>query len=196
MGNSNYSALPLTSTAIELQSAQPPPPPKSGASAKLTKQDSFLGEVEDDDAATPGEHDELPLIGDDGPAGPPEGSGVSGAVFNLATSIIGAGIMALPATMKVLGLLPGLVMIVLAAFLTDASVELLMRFSRVVGAPSYGAVMGDAFGWWGRRLLQVCVVVNNVGVMIVYMIIIGKIISAMLSRCYLFSLVLVCLCTG
>jgi sodium-coupled neutral amino acid transporter 2 len=113
------------------------------------------------------------------------GASFPGAVFNLSTTIVGAGIMALPATMKVLGLVPGLVMIVLAAFLTDASIELLMRFSRVVGAPSYGAVMGDAFGWWGRRLLQVCVVVNNVGVMIVYMIIIGKIFLATALLCFI-----------
>lgn len=133
--------------------------------------------------------------GEDGGGGDDEaafhefnGASFAGAVFNLSTTIVGAGIMALPATMKVLGLVPGLVMIVLAAFLTDASIELLMRFSRVVGAPSYSAVMGDAFGWWGRRLLQVCVVVNNVGVMIVYMIIIGKNLSAMLSRCYLFNM--------
>lgn len=122
--------------------------------------------------------------GEDGGGGDDEaafhefnGASFAGAVFNLSTTIVGAGIMALPATMKVLGLVPGLVMIVLAAFLTDASIELLMRFSRVVGAPSYSAVMGDAFGWWGRRLLQVCVVVNNVGVMIVYMIIIGDVLS-------------------
>jgi sodium-coupled neutral amino acid transporter 2 len=102
------------------------------------------------------------------------GGEFAGAVFNLSTTIVGAGIMALPATMKVLGLAPGLVAILLAALLTDASIELLVRSSRAAGAPSYGAVMGDAFGWWGRRLLQVCVVVNNIGVMIVYMIIIGK----------------------
>ena len=101
------------------------------------------------------------------------GASFPGAVFNLSTTIVGAGIVALPATMKVLGLVPGLVMIVLVAFLTDASIELLMRFSRVAGAPSYGAVMGDAFGLGGRRLLQVCVVVKTVGIMIVYMIIIG-----------------------
>ncbi|GJN29022.1 hypothetical protein PR202_gb17207 [Eleusine coracana subsp. coracana] len=105
------------------------------------------------------------------------GASFPGAVFNLSTTIVGAGIMALPATMKVLGLVPGLVMIVLAALLTDASIELLVRFSGVVGARSYGGVMGDAFGWWGRRLLQVCVVINNVGVMIVYMIIIGDSLS-------------------
>ncbi|KAL6607020.1 hypothetical protein ACP70R_042673 [Stipagrostis hirtigluma subsp. patula] len=105
------------------------------------------------------------------------GASFAGAVFNLSTTIVGAGIMALPATMKVLGLVPGLVMIVLAALLTDASIELLVRFSRAVGARSYGAAMGEAFGWWGRRLLQVCVVINNVGVMIVYMIIIGDVLS-------------------
>jgi solute carrier family 38 (sodium-coupled neutral amino acid transporter), member 2 len=101
----------------------------------------------------------------------------AGAVFNLSTTIVGAGIMALPATMKVLGLVPGLVMIVLAALLTEASIELLVRFSRAGGATSYGAVMGDAFGKLGRGLLQACVVVNNVGIMVVYMIIIGKPIS-------------------
>lgn len=33
--------------------------------------------------------------------------------------------------------------------------------------------MGDAFGKYGRILLQICVLVNNIGVLIVYMIIIG-----------------------
>jgi solute carrier family 38 (sodium-coupled neutral amino acid transporter), member 2 len=95
-------------------------------------------------------------------------------VFNLSTTIAGADIMALPATMKVLGLVPGLVMIVLAALLTEASNELLVRFGRTGGATSYGAVMGDAFGKLGKGLLQACVVVNNIGVMVVYMIIIAK----------------------
>ncbi|CAM0914151.1 unnamed protein product [Alopecurus aequalis] len=110
-----------------------------------------------------------------------DGASFPGAVFNLSTTIVGAGIMALPATMKVLGLVPGLAMILLAAFLTDASIDLLMRFSRAAGAPSYGAVMGHAFGCGGRRLLQLCVVVNNVGVMIVYMIIIGDVLSGTTS---------------
>ncbi|CAA7047476.1 unnamed protein product [Microthlaspi erraticum] len=56
------------------------------------------------------------------------GASFSGAVFNLATTIIGAGIMALPATMKILGLVLGITMIVVMAFLTDASIEFLLRF--------------------------------------------------------------------
>ncbi|XP_073010403.1 amino acid transporter AVT6A-like [Typha latifolia] len=106
-----------------------------------------------------------------------DGASFAGAVFNLSTTIVGAGIMALPATMKVLGLIPGILMIIFGAFLTESSIEMLIRFSRVGNAISYGEVMGDTFGKIGKILLQACVVVNNVGVMIVYMIIIGDVLS-------------------
>lgn len=110
---------------------------------------------------------------DDGGFDEFNGASFTGAVFNLSTTIVGAGIMALPATMKVLGLVPGITMIILMAFLTEASIELLLRFSRAGKSVSYGGVMDDAFGKYGRMLLQICVLVNNIGVLIVYMIIIG-----------------------
>ncbi|KAK4381517.1 Amino acid transporter AVT6A [Sesamum angolense] len=105
------------------------------------------------------------------------GASFIGAVFNLSTTIIGAGIMALPATMKVLGLGLGIALIVFVAVLTEFSVGLLLRFSKAGGSASYAGVMGDAFGDVGRRILQVCVVINNIGVLIVYMIIIGDVLS-------------------
>ncbi|EMS65610.1 hypothetical protein TRIUR3_21701 [Triticum urartu] len=43
--------------------------------------------------------------------------------------------------------------------------------------------MGDAFGALGRGLLQLCVVVNNIGVMVVYMIIIGTYSTTMSLHC-------------
>lgn len=101
------------------------------------------------------------------------GASYTGAVFNLSTTIIGAGIMALPATMKVLGLALGIAAIVFVAGLTEYSIQILLRFSKAGGAASYGGVMGDAFGSLGKKVLQLCVVINNVGVLIVYMIIIG-----------------------
>ncbi|KAJ8775069.1 hypothetical protein K2173_020073 [Erythroxylum novogranatense] len=106
-----------------------------------------------------------------------DGASFSGAVFNLATTIVGAGIMALPATMKVLGLVLGIALIIFMAFLAEASIELLLRFSRAGKCASYGGLMGDAFGKYGRILLQVAVLVNNIGVLIVYMIIIGDVLS-------------------
>ncbi|KAL4379946.1 hypothetical protein GQ457_02G006110 [Hibiscus cannabinus] len=105
------------------------------------------------------------------------GASFTGAVFNLSTTIVGAGIMALPATMKVLGLVLGIAMIIFMAFLTDASIEFLLRFSRAGKNTSYGGLMGDAFGKYGRIFLQTCVLVNNIGVLIVYMIIIGDVLS-------------------
>ncbi|RAL40815.1 unnamed protein product [Cuscuta campestris] len=105
------------------------------------------------------------------------GASFSGAVFNLSTTIVGAGIMALPATMKVLGLLLGIAVIIIMAFLTEASIEFLIRFSRTAKSTSYGAVMGDTFGKYGKMMLQICVMVNNIGVLVVYMIIIGDVLS-------------------
>ncbi|KAM0958495.1 hypothetical protein ACFX2I_023731 [Malus domestica] len=105
------------------------------------------------------------------------GASFTGAVFNLSTTIVGAGIMALPATMKVLGLVLGISMIIFMAFLTEASIELILRFSRAGKSASYGGLMGDAFGKYGKILLQVSVLVNNLGVLIVYMIIIGDVLS-------------------
>ncbi|XP_059645663.1 amino acid transporter AVT6A-like [Cornus florida] len=109
------------------------------------------------------------------------GASFTGAVFNLSTTIVGAGIMALPATMKVLGLVLGIAMIIFMAFLTEASIDLLLRSSRAGKSVSYGGVMGDAFGKYGRILLQICVLINNIGVLIVYMIIIGDVLSGTTS---------------
>ncbi|KAK4751462.1 hypothetical protein SAY87_004944 [Trapa incisa] len=99
------------------------------------------------------------------------------AVFNLSTTIIGAGIMALPATLKQLGLIPGLIMIVLGAILTSFSIETILKFSRASKSATYSGLAADAFGVSGKNLLQVCVVLNNLGLLVVYMIIIGDVLS-------------------
>lgn len=85
--------------------------------------------------------------------------------------------MALPAALKQLGLVPGLIMIVLAALLTQSSIDLILKFGRASKSASYSGVVGDAFGGAGRTLLQVCIVINNLGILIVYMIIIGDVLS-------------------
>ncbi|CAJ1972774.1 unnamed protein product [Sphenostylis stenocarpa] len=106
-----------------------------------------------------------------------DGSSFSGAVFNLSTTIAGAGIMALPAAIKQLGLIPGLVMIVLCAMLTESSVAMLVRFTRASKSSTYSGVVRDAFGGLGRNLLFLCIIVNNAGILVVYMVIIGDVFS-------------------
>ncbi|WOL17185.1 hypothetical protein Cni_G25974 [Canna indica] len=112
------------------------------------------------------------------------GASFAGAVFNLSTTIVGAGIMSLPATMKVMGLVPGILLIIFFAFFTETSIDMLIRFSRAGNTVSYGGLMGDAFGKIGKMLIQLCIMVNNVGVLIVYMIIIGDVVSGTSSSGY------------
>nr|CAB3494646.1 unnamed protein product [Digitaria exilis] len=100
---------------------------------------------------------------------------VSGAVFNVSTSIVGAGIMSIPAAMRVLGVIP-CVLIAAVAALANSSVEFLLRYTRCSGG-SYAGVMGDAFGRAGAVVLNVCVAFTTMGTLIVYLIIIGDVMS-------------------
>ncbi|KAG8377438.1 hypothetical protein BUALT_Bualt08G0032900 [Buddleja alternifolia] len=110
------------------------------------------------------------------------GASFSGAVFNLSTTVVGAGIMALPATLKQLGAIPGLITIVLAGMLTEKSIEMVLRFSKASKTGSYSGLAGEAFSGAGRNLLQLCIVINNLGMLVVYMIIIGDVLSETWSQ--------------
>ncbi|XP_028778811.1 amino acid transporter AVT6C-like [Neltuma alba] len=102
---------------------------------------------------------------------------VSGAVFNVATSIIGAGIMSIPATLKVLGVIPAFVMILVIGLLAEVSVDFLMRFSHSGNTTTYAGVMREAFGPAGAFAAQICVMITNLGCLIMYLIIIGDVLS-------------------
>lgn len=117
---------------------------------------------------------EIPLLPEYKAAEEKKGASVSGAVFIVSTSIIGAGIMSIPATLKVLGVIPAFVLIVLIAWLADISVEFLMRFTHSSDSKTYAGVMREAFGPVGSIAVQLCVMFTNLGCLIVYLIIIGK----------------------
>lgn len=190
--DSNYSVLPRNSF-IELQLHDDLSPDRHVASTNPksvqnhhTKLDPFgedryfeSRDIDDLDD----EFDDFPLIAE----GKENKSGVYGAVFNLTTSIIGAGIMALPATMKVLGLVLGFVLIILMGILTEVSVELLVRFSASCKASSYGEVVESALGVPARILSEICIIINNAGVLVVYLIIIGDVMSGSLHHVGVFD---------
>ncbi|WJX09572.1 hypothetical protein P8452_00390 [Trifolium repens] len=111
-----------------------------------------------------------------------DGSSFTGAVFNLSTTIMGAGIMALPAAVKQLGLIPGSIMIILCAILTESSIVTLLKFTRVSKTSTYSGVVRDAFGGIGRFVLLLCIIFNNMGMLIAYMVIIGDVFSGTWSE--------------
>ncbi|CAI8597401.1 unnamed protein product [Vicia faba] len=102
---------------------------------------------------------------------------VPGAVFNVVNSIIGSGIMSLPAILKVLGVFPSLAVIVIVAVLAEISVDFLMRFSDTGIKPTYASVMKEAFGSVGGLITKVCIIINNFGGAILLLIIIGDVLS-------------------
>ncbi|OMO75866.1 Amino acid transporter, transmembrane [Corchorus olitorius] len=104
------------------------------------------------------------------------GASVSGAVFNICTTMVGAGIMSIPATIKVLGIIPGFVLIFLIAFLVDITVELLLRYTHSGKATTYAGLMAESFGSLGATAVQLCVIVTNLGCLIIYLIIIGDVL--------------------
>ncbi|CAI5972811.1 unnamed protein product [Closterium sp. NIES-64] len=105
------------------------------------------------------------------------GGGLWSAVFNLATTSVGAGIMALPATVKVLGLPLGLLLIALMGALTHSAVLIIVRLAAATNSPSYGHLMGTRFGERGRVLCEVMVMLQALGSLIVYLIISADVLS-------------------
>ncbi|XWS74744.1 hypothetical protein CRYUN_Cryun01aG0024000 [Craigia yunnanensis] len=112
-----------------------------------------------------------PLLQENKPPG--KHASVSGAVFNASTSIIGAGIMSISATLKVLGVVPAFLLIVVIAWLADVSVEFLMRYTHAGNSSTFAGVMKESVGQVGSVLVQICVMINNLGCLIIYLIIIG-----------------------
>lgn len=138
-----------------------------------------LIEIESNLPSGPGKehgHEMLPLLQDHHVImmGKDSTASYLSGVFNLSCTIIGAGIMSLPFAMKVLGVIPGVLLVLISGFLTKYSIEILLRFSENGRAYTYGQLMRDAFGRFGEVLLQICVVINITGIIIVYLIIVGK----------------------
>ncbi|KAL4180105.1 hypothetical protein AMTRI_Chr13g90460 [Amborella trichopoda] len=164
MNSTTYSAIPVN-PSIELQ----PQDLSLGPQRENTNWVAIknLSSIEDH------EEDDFPLILEE----TKDGSGIPGAVFNLSTTVIGAGIMALPATMKVLGVPLGFAVIILMGIVSEISIEILVKFSALKNASSYGDIIEFACGHGTRVISDLCIIIGNGGILVVYLIIMGDVIS-------------------
>ncbi|KAF8102034.1 hypothetical protein N665_0201s0324 [Sinapis alba] len=119
---------------------------------------------------------ETPLLSRQEPSSENHDS-TSGVVFNVSTSIIGAGIMSMPAAFKVLGVIPALLTITIIAWLSTISVGFLMKSTLAGEATTYAGVMKESFGKLGSVAVQVVTMVSTFGGVVVYSIIIGDVLS-------------------
>lgn len=105
---------------------------------------------------------------------PKKGATLASAVFNISTTMIGAGIMSIPATFKVLGVFPALFLLVVVALMGDVTGEFMLRYTHSGKSTTYAGLMGESFGRLGSLALQICVMITSFGCLIIYLIIIGK----------------------
>ncbi|XP_057441741.1 amino acid transporter AVT6C-like [Lotus japonicus] len=112
----------------------------------------------------------------------PQNGSISGAVFNISTTMVGAGIMSVPATMKVLGIIPGFAVIVLVALITDVTVEFMLRYTSSGEATTYAGMVGESFGSVGSFGVKMCVIITNLGILIIYLIILGDVLCGNESK--------------
>lgn len=108
---------------------------------------------------------------------PKKGATLASAVFNISTTMIGAGIMSIPATFKVLGVFPALFLLLVVALMGDVTGEFMLRYTHSGKSTTYAGLMGESFGRLGSLALQICVMITSFGCLIIYLIIIGDVLA-------------------
>lgn len=106
-----------------------------------------------------------------------KGASLSSAIFNISTTMIGAGIMSIPATFKVLGIIPALIVILIVALMGYATGNFLLRFTHSGKSTTYAGLMAESFGWVGSLAMQISVMITSFGCLIIYLIIIGDVLT-------------------
>ncbi|KAK1744715.1 transmembrane amino acid transporter protein [Skeletonema marinoi] len=108
-------------------------------------------------------------------------SSLLGAYTNLCNVTMGAGIVGMPYAIKEAGLVPGTVMIIICAFLTDYSLRQLISVGKVADVNSYETLMEASFGRPGFIFLSVNMFLLSLGSMIAYLIIIKDTLPVLLQ---------------
>ena len=102
------------------------------------------------------------------------GASISSSVFNLANSIIGAGILSLPFAFALVGYGLGTILLMITVIAADFSIRLLLQCGNKCRRKTYEGVADAAFGRTGVWLVSVAVIMLNIGSLTAYYVILGK----------------------
>ncbi|KAK9817231.1 hypothetical protein WJX72_011431 [[Myrmecia] bisecta] len=95
------------------------------------------------------------------------------AVFNLANTIIGAGMLALPKAYATLGVVAGTLTLLAICYMTYASLIVLIKAAEDSGRCSYAAIVGAKLGTACSAALRLAIILNCAGVIVIYMVVIA-----------------------
>jgi len=102
-----------------------------------------------------------------------EGSSIFSVFLNFVNSIVGAGIVGLPYTLKQGGLAVTIVVMMLMASLTDYSLRLIVRTAKYANVNTYEDLCEYCFGNTGFYLVSGSMFLLDFGAMLTYLIIMG-----------------------
>ncbi|KAK0537848.1 hypothetical protein OC835_001619 [Tilletia horrida] len=100
-------------------------------------------------------------------------AGVLDSTWNMANSILGAGVVGLPLAMRESGFVAGLILLVGLALLTDWTIRLIVLNAKLSGAPTYIEIMERCFGHTGKAAVSVMQFAFAFGGMCAFCVVIG-----------------------
>jgi len=100
-----------------------------------------------------------------------------GTTFNMCAAILGAGVLSLPHAVAAMGIVPALVMLLFTAVATHYSVVLLVVTIGATGTKSFEDLTHTVFGPINGRLVELSIVVFQLGTLIAYTIAVGDILE-------------------
>lgn len=106
-------------------------------------------------------------------AGPSKGSPLKAIMF-LMNTIIGGGVVSLPFVMSNFGVLLGLIIFILVYIMTIFSCLILLRIKNKTKRSHYGTIGTFCFGYKGKMVIDVIIIINNFGMCMSYFIIFGS----------------------
>eukprot|EP00536_Pseudo-nitzschia_multiseries_P015719 jgi/Psemu1/218919/e_gw1.939.2.1 len=108
-------------------------------------------------------------------------STILGCSSNLINAIVGAGIIGLPFAIQESGLVPGIVLTVACALVTEKSLRLLIETAKHSNVPSYETLAEAAYGKLGFWFVTISMFVMAYGAMLTYLMIVKDSFSSILG---------------
>lgn len=108
-------------------------------------------------------------------------SPLKSVIFNFLNNIIGAGIVGLPFVFKTSGLIGGLVLMVVFAFISAYSLKLLIIVAKECKQKNYEDLCQHVFGLKGYILVSITMLIFDFGATLSYLIILGDAASKLIA---------------
>lgn len=112
------------------------------------------------------------------------GAGVFDGTVNMANSILGAGIVGLPYSMRESGFVAGLVLLVGLSLLTDWTIRLIVLNAKLSGRLTYIEIMEHCFGQNGKAAVSIFQFAFGFGGMCAFCVVIGDTIPQVIKMVF------------